>query len=510
MTHLEADFIVVGAGTSGCLVARRLLERTDATVLLLESGPAYPAFVLDVPLASLSLRRKWSWSLRSVPQASLLGRSILFPMGRVVGGSSAVNAMIAVPGMPQTFDAWGDAGGEGWRGSEMMQAFGRAAAEDGSAPITISESRHRAPFSEAFLDACVESGLKQTRLLRGDAAETCGWFPVFQNQGKRQSAGRVVLATNSHSQRLRLLTGVDVRRVVFDNRIATGVELVSTGKRVQTYARQGVILAAGALGSPKLLLCSGIGSADVLCGTGVNLEVDLPGVGENLQDHFGVPLVYASKQPSPGRKSRWVTAAWQYLRSRDGVMASTCGEVGCFLTVGNENQQSMIELFAMFQTNRVPQGVELMCVLSQPMSSGSIRLNPDDPWGSAVIDPNYLSHSQDLDTLIKGMHRAREIASCPALRSFGLADESRPKGMNDREYISTHGTTFHHPVGGCCMGQDEMAVVDPELRVRGTDRLWVADNSIAPCITNAHTAALALMIGERAADLITAETRKAI
>lgn len=506
MSTLEADFIVVGAGTSGSLIARRVVERTDASVLLVESGPRYPRFPLDVPLAGLSLRRPWSWSHESVSQVQLQGRKFSFPMGRVVGGSSSVNAMICVPGMPQAFDQWREAGCDGWGGDEMMRVFGLAAAPGGRAPMGISEARHRAPFSEAFVEACVEYGLQQTPMLFGNTSNSCGWFPVFQRQGKRQSAGPQFLGDVRQLKRFRMLTRKDVRRVVLEKGRATGVEFFAGRKRVRAHATQGVILAAGALSSPALLLRSGVGPADELRTAGVNVEVDLMGVGKNLQDHFGVPLVFESTQPSPGRKSRWLLSALQYLWSRNGVMASTCGEVGCFLAVDQEIQESNIELFAMIQTNRAAQAIELMCILSEPKSSGTIRLNPDDPWGASLIDPNYLSHPRDWDFIIKGMNAARGIVHCPALRNFGLTDEVLGKGRSDRELIAAEGTTFHHPVGGCCMRIDQQAVVDPCLRVQGVERLWVADNSIVPAISNAHTASLALMIGERASDLILAES----
>lgn len=497
---------MVGAGTSGSVIARRLVEGTNGTVLLVESGPRYPRLPLDVPLAGLSLRHRWSHRHQTVPQTQLDGRTISFPMGRVVGGSSSINAMICVPGNPQSYDQWSLAGCDGWDGAEMMRAFDRSASRDGRAPMTISDSRHRSSFSEAFIQACTEFGLQQNPEGLGDAGNSCGWFNVFQSQGKRQSAGAEFLRDICQSKRFRLLTRRVVRRVLFEKGKATGVEFGAGKQRFLAHATQGVILAAGALSSPPLLLRSGVGPADELRAAGIPIQVDLPGVGKNLQDHFGLPLVFNSTQPSPGRKSRWLPSAWQYLRSRHGVMTSTCGEVGCYLAVDETSNKACIEIFAMFQTNHAPQAVEFMCILARPKSFGSIRLNPKDHWGPPLIDPNYLSHPWDWDVLSKGMHKARVIANCRALRRFGLADEIRPHGITDRELIAARGTTFHHPVGGCCMGTNQGAVVDPQLRVRGAERLWVADNSIAPGISGAHTAALALMIGEKASDMILAES----
>ena len=502
LTHLNADYIVVGAGTSGCVVARRLLDRPGVSVLLIEAGAAYPGLPLDVPMAGLRLRRRWSWSLPTVEQPNLMGRSIEYPMGRVVGGSSSVNAMLSVPGPPEAFDAWGESG---WSGAEMMQAFARAASADDTAPMMISEPRHRAPFSASFLEACVESGLKENALLYGDAVDTCGWFPVYQRDGKRESVARTYLASKKNDSYLQLLTKVSVRRVLLKNSRATGVEFVQGKNLVQANASRGVILSAGALMSPKLLLCSGVGPAEALSQVGIKPVVALPGVGKNLQDHLGVPLVFRTDQPTPGKKSRWLAAAWQYARHRDGPMVSTCGEAGCFISVDKASRNGIVEIFAMFQTSRQSRAVELMVVLSQPESRGSICLNPKDPWQPPWIDPNYLSKSIDAEYLMKGVHRARDIAQRPALRRFALREKSI-SGLSDHELISTTGTTFNHPVGGCCMGKNELAVVDAGLRVHGVERLWVADNSIAPSITPGHTASLAMMIGERASDLIPSDS----
>jgi len=495
----DPHIIIVGAGTAGCVLARRLVERTRKRVLLIEAGPRYPAWALHTPLASLRLRKAWSWSLECVPQQQLDGRRIAFPMGRVVGGTSSVNAMVALAGPPADHDAWGV---PGWSWADLGPCLKRAGALDGGSMLSGNKPVYESTFSTAFLRACEEDGIRSVEILNQAQSETCGLFPLFQDRGRRRSAAHYLQQLPSGGT-LSILSRAEVRRVLFTGRRAVGVELGRRRATGQVFATEGVILCAGALLSPSILHRSGVGPAEMLEAAGVSIEADLPGVGLNLQDHVGVPVVVESAVPPPGRPSMWLPAALQYAIFGNGVMASNCCEAGCFL--GDTSASPKLEVFTHFQTSRHPRAMEFSVLLMHPQSRGMLTVAPDDPWGPPRIDPGYLSNNADRGALIEGVDRVRSIVRRPALQRFGLGKEVIPGRIEPDAFLRAHANTFYHPVGTCRMGADRLAVVDPRLRVYGVDNLWVADNSVVPTQTAGHTAATALMIGERAADFMTAD-----
>ena len=496
---MEFDIIVVGSGTAGCAVARRLAERTDLRCLLIEAGPAYPGWALSAPLASLRLRKLWSWPAETVPQEQLLGRKIELPMGRVAGGTSAVNAMIAVEGPAADFDHWATNGCPGWSWADLQPGLERAASRSGNAMLLVSDPGFVSDFSGSFLDACEEAGIRRVPSLNGGESETCGFFPVFQRNSRRESAANY-LAASVPGNRLQLRTRTEVRRVLFKAGRAVGVELGGrmTGSRV--IARRGVIVCAGTLLSPKILQCSGIGPAELLTAAGIDVEMDLPEVGLNLQDHVRAPVLMESTALSPGRKSRWLPAALRYFLGRGGVMASNCCEAGCFL--GQPGQSPDIEIITLFQTIRDPRAIELMAVLMHPESRGTVHIDRHNPFGPPRIDPRYLTAPKDVDLLMEGIGRIREIVKQPSMKRFGITREILPNCADLRKFLQAEASTCHHPAGTCRMGQDQTSVVDPGLRVRGVENLWVADCSIIPALPASHTAMTAMMIGERAAELL--------
>lgn len=503
----EFDYIIVGAGTAGCVLARRLLDRTDATILLLESGPGYPAWALDPPLAGLRLRKWWSWPFKSIPQPQLNGRQILFPMGRVTGGSSSVNAMMHVPGSNADFEEWVALGNIGWSPGELDIYQKRAMARDGSAPLKISPPSHRARFSEYFLQACLESGLERIDGLTGENINACGYFDLFQSGGRRSGVATGYLKLIAKHPRLTRLNRVDVRRVLFENQRATGVEYLQAGRIELKRATKAVVVCAGAIMTPTLLQRSGVGLADDLKSSGIEVVHDLPGVGNSFQDHLSVPLIYESKLPSPGRRSLWLNAALQYALKRSGVMISNCCEAGCFLPGINDKQRPGIEVVTHFQTLYHRHAVEFNILLLRPESRGKIRLNPANPEGLPLIDPRYLSEPADLDHLLAGIDRLREILAQDAMLEFPLGKEIPPAATMKntapmRDFVAANASTAYHPCGTCRMGVDPMAVVDPHLMLRGLDGLMIADASVIPTIPTGHTAATVLMIAEKAADLL--------
>lgn len=317
----EFDVVVVGGGTSGALCARRLGESTSASVLVLEAGPPFPRWALSVPLASHRLRRPWSWEYRSVPQATLGGRRIRYPMGKVLGGSSSVNAMIAAHGPAADYDAWAAEGCDGWSWRDLEPAWRRAAERRRGGTVSVEPPSFTSPFTDALIQACREYGLTPVDALTGEQSQTCGLFTLFQRSRMRYSTARA-LQSAENDDRLVVKSRVTVRRVLFEHDRAVGVECGNSRSTFVVRARIGVVLTAGVFGSPAILMRSGVGPAARVVAAGVELRHDLPGVGENLQDHVGVPVVWGSRAPSPGRKSRWIPAAIEYGLRRTGVMAS--------------------------------------------------------------------------------------------------------------------------------------------------------------------------------------------
>jgi choline dehydrogenase len=495
----DVDVIIVGGGTAGAICARRLVECTGARVLVLEAGPTFPRWALGVPLASHRLRRPWSWEFFSVPQTALAGRRIRYPMGRVLGGSSSVNAMIAAPGPAADYDAWAAAGCAGWSWNELEPCWRRATDPGRDHPVSVERPSFTAPFTHALIGACEESGLTPVDALTGEQAQTCGRFALFQRRRMRFTTAEV-LAMAGQGSGFVVKSRTPVRRILLDGDRAIGVECGDARSASTIHARHGIVLSAGVFGSPAILMRSGMGSATRVRAAGFAPSHHLPGVGENLQDHVGVPVVWGSTAPSPGRKSRWIPAALEYALGRTGVMASNGCEGGAFL--GTPGRTPDLEIAALFQSWFHPRAVELAAILMHPESRGVVTLDPLRPFGPPCIDPRFLSAPDDARRLEQGVARIREIAGQPSLRRFGLTAELLPGPVAVTDHIRSHATTHYHPVGTCRMGVDGMAVVDPGLAVHGTRNLWVCDASIIPHLPAGHSAATAMIIGERGADLI--------
>jgi choline dehydrogenase-like flavoprotein len=492
------DLIIVGGGTAGALLARGIAGRVPASILVLESGPRYPRLALSTPLASYRLSRPWSWGFESVPQPELSGRRIRYPMGRVLGGSSSVNAMIAAHGHASDYDAWAAAGCDGWDWSAVSSVWARATDTQREGAVPVGLPSFTAPFTSALIDACVESGLSRVDALTGERSGTCGTFALFQRRGARYSTAETLASVASRGT-VMVMPRTTVRRVIVERDVATGVECTGAYEGILS-ARYGVVLCAGVFGSPSILLRSGIGPAVRLREAGITPQCELPGVGENLHDHVGVPVIWCSHAPSPGRKSRWIPAALRYVLGGAGVMASNGCEGGAFL--GAPGRSPDIEIAARFQSQLRSRAVEMSAIVMHPASRGTVTIDPADPFGAPLIDPGFLSACGDADRLQEGIKRIREIAARPSLRSFGLAEELMPGSADVAAHIRAHASTHFHPVGTCRMGIDEMAVVSPQLAVRGVRSLWVCDNSIIPSIPAGHSAATAMIIGERGAGLI--------
>lgn len=505
----EYDFIIAGGGTAGCIIARRLIQRTDARVLLLEAGPSYPPFLLDVPLLSTRLGYLlFSWRHQTTPQPGLGGRSVILPMGKVVGGSSSIHAMISVVGFDRDLDAWAAAAGTtGWSADELA-AYIERAFDGPEASLGLQAPRYHSAFSEAFLEACEQNGLRRQEPLSSSVAGTCGYFPMLQKDGKRYSVTRGYIDDLAKHSRLTIRTGAHVRRVLIEDGRAVGVEFTWRRRRRISRSRREVIVSLGAFGTPQILMCSGVGAADHLQACGIPVHCDLPGVGRGLSDHLRAPVLYRSGRTSPASLRRLPAAIARFLLHADGLMTSNCCESGAFLS--SQGGAVDLQLITHFQSVHDARAVDLECSLVRSHSRGTVELNQADPFGPTRIDPQYLSDERDTETMIDGILQIRDIAAEPALRKFPLYEETLPgTAIRSRaelgHYLRQHATTAYHPAGTCRMGTDEHAVVDHELRTRGIEGLRIADASIMPTLPAGNTCCPVIMIAEKAADLIIAD-----
>lgn len=506
----EWDYVIAGGGTAGCVLAARLSERRGLRILLLEAGGEYPG-LLSVPLAGMRQITGYSWKYFTRQQAGLAHRRISLPFGKVLGGSSSNNAMMYYRGTAATYDRWEQLGCAGWNFASMLPYFrkaerwqhGSSEYHGGAGPVDVSEPRHMAPFSGAFVEACLERGIPLVRDFNQPSAEGAGFFAVMQRRGRRASAAVAYLGPAR--RRVEVETGALVHRVAIEKGRAAGVEFrTREGELRLARALREVILCAGALNSPKILMLSGIGPAAGLGALGIPVEIDLAGVGRNLQDHVRIPVLYESGRGSPGDMLYWIPAALDYAVRRKGVLVSNCCESGAVLRASAEADAPDLQFVTHFQTSLYPGAVDLQFCLTRTASRGAVTLASSDPASAPAIDPNYLSTEGDVRTALAGMSLAREIAQAPALRRFPLGAELLPgpdlTAASDLvAYFRSVGESCYHPAGTCRMGSDSNAVVDTELRVRGVEGLRVVDASVIPELPNGNTCAPVLAIAERAA-----------
>ncbi|WP_027481966.1 GMC family oxidoreductase [Deinococcus pimensis] len=504
------DFIVVGAGSAGCVLARRLVEG-GARVLLLEAGGHDRHLFVTAPAAfSRLFGTRFDWNLHTEPQTHLNGRRLYWPRGRVLGGSSAINATIWIRGARQDFDAWGP----GWTWADVLPAFrsietfdgGESVTRGGSGPLPVGARRYTHALSHAFVASAVRAGYGVQRGFNDGDLEGFGLFESNHRGGERVSAYRAFVAPILGHPGLTVRPDARVTRVLVEGGRAAGVELRVQG-RTETLRAGGVILAAGAVHSPQLLMLSGVGPRAELARHGIDVRAHLPGVGENLQDHLAVPVIARSKVPSLDRELG-PGALLPYLRGREGALASNVAEAGGFVRSRADLPAPDLQFLfgpAYFRDHGRVRArgdhLSLGPVLVEPRSRGRLTLRPGDPWGAPLIDPAYLTDERDLDALAYGVAAAREILRASPLREL-RGEEVLPAHARVDEHIRAEAQTLYHPVGTCRLGDDDLAVVSRDLRVRGVDDLWVADASVMPVITRANTNAPSMMIGERAAALI--------
>ena len=529
------DVVVIGSGSAGAAVAAGLAERSQVSVLLLEAGPADRDPRIRIPAASSELWfGKLDWAYETEPQLGLDGRRDTWPRGRVLGGSSSINATMYVRGMPEDFDGWAAAGATGWDAAAMLEAFrriedderGPAPHRGGGGPLRIERQRDPRPVTHAFLDACEELGLPRVDDYHLDP-DGCALTMVTQRNGRRWSAADAYLrqaGSGRHPRtgrrsNLTVVSGADVQRVVVEDGRAVGVEVLVGGRKRFARATHEVIVSAGAIGSPHLLLRSGIGPADDLRDLGVEVVADLPGVGSGLQDHLVAGVMAGTAGGSLYGADRDPRAMARWLRRGRGPLTSSIGEAIGFLRTTEGDPAPDIELIAIpavmrdHARIRLPRhGITIGSILLRPRSRGKVRLASADPSAPPIVDPGSLGDPEgdDLRRLTEGVRFAQrlltETGSLGGIVEELIDPEQRLTSDADvAAYIRRTAQTLYHPAGTCRMGSDDWSVVDPDLRVRGVDGLRVVDASVMPTLVRGHTHAPTVAIGDRAARLIAAD-----
>ena len=388
----EWDYVIVGGGTAGCVLAARLTEDPGTSVLLLEAGGEYPGLVLSAPLPGMRHMVRYSWKYFTRQQPELGHRRISFPFGKVLGGSSSINAMMYFRGTAAAYDRWREYGNPEWGFSDVLPYFRKAERQQrggsdvhgASGPIHVSDPRHRAPFSQAFVEACLETGMRHVEDFNGPAPEGAGFFQVTQRSGRRAGAATGYLAPARRRKNLRVETYAEVEKVVLEGDRAVGVDYrVRSGEPQHARVRRELLICAGALNSPKILMLSGIGPADELKAVGVSPKHDLPGVGRNLQDHVRIPVLYESGRRSPGDMIYWAPAALRYAVLGSGVLASNCCEAGALLRTSFATEIPDLQFVTHFQSSLYPGTVDLQFCLLRTMSRGRVTLASSDPQAAA-------------------------------------------------------------------------------------------------------------------------------
>jgi choline dehydrogenase len=528
MSGSDYDYIIVGSGSAGSVLANRLSAKPEVKVLLLEAGGSDNSLYVRMPAGIASLKGpRFGWEYETAPQAAMKGRQMYWPRGRMLGGSSSVNAMVYMRGQPADYDHWRQLGNAGWSYADVLPLFKKAERNErlhdefhgSDGPLNVAERPYTNPLSHAFVEAAQQAGLPFNPDFNGALQLGCGLFQVTQKNGRRWSAASAYLHPVAARENLTILTKAQATRVLIEKGRAVGVDYVRRRKRHTARAGQEVVLAGGAINSPQLLLLSGIGPADELRALGVPVLLDLPGVGKNLQDHLNVNIVQRAKRGSSlDGKSRGLApigVALEFLLYGTGPGTSNVAEAGAFALSGLGAATPDIQYHfipaQVVNHARTPMdgdGVTLHACCLRPQSRGEIRLASAEPLAPPAMDPNYLAAGYDLKILIDGLRKGREILAAAAFKPW-LEAERLPGAavQSDAEledFIRATAETEYHPVGTCKMGSDPMAVVDERLRVRGVDRLRVIDASIMPSIVSGNTNAPVIMIAEKGAEMILA------
>ncbi len=521
------DFVIIGAGSAGCVLAHRLSEDPSCRVLLLEAGPRdwHPFIHMPAGLAKLVGQKGVNWNYDTAPEPHLHGRRLWWPRGKVLGGSSSINAMCYIRGVPGDYDDWAEAGAEGWDWASVLPYFKRSernsrgadALHGGDGPLHVSDLRYTNPLSSAFLQAGEQAGFALTADFNGPRQEGFGFYQVTQKDGARCSSAAAYLNPARDRQNLDIVTGALVRRILLENGRAVGVAYARSGHEVTVRCEREVLVSGGAINSPQLLMLSGIGPADHLREHGITVRHDLPAVGRNLQDHLDIcTLQHSTQRVTYDRTSELKTAFDYFLRGHRGPGTSNIAEGGAFVRSAlAPDERADIQLHfvpAMLDDhgrNRLAgDGYTLHACFLRPRSRGEVTLASADPRADARIQANYLGDPDgfDMKMMVECAKLSRELFAQKAFDAYrGAPIHPARTNLSDAElmdFIRAKAETVYHPIGTCRMGSDDGAVVDTQLRVQGLQGLRVVDASVMPRLIGGNTNAPTIMIAERASDLI--------
>ena len=525
---LEFDYVIVGAGSAGCVLANRLSADGKHSVLLLEAGPEDTNLWIHIPLGygRLFKEKTVNWMYQTEPEPGLNGRQVFQPRGKVLGGSSSINGLLYVRGQHEDYDRWRQRGNVGWGYDDVLPYFKKAENQTRGAdsyhgtggPLTVSDWRHDDPLSEAFVKAAVEAGIPFNKDFNGATQEGVGFFQTTTRRGRRASSAFSYLRPARSRGNLRVETDALAQRLIFEGRRVRAVDYRQNGVVRRARARREILVSSGAYNSPQLLQLSGVGSAELLQRHGIDVVLDAPGVGNDLQDHLQVRVMMRCAQRvtlndvvnSPFRS---VMAGLQYAALRKGPLTIAAGTSGAFFKTSPRLATPDIQIhFIPFSTDKMGEklhpfpGFSASVCQLRPESRGSLRIRSADPAAPPEIRINYLATETDRSANIDAIRMLRKILAAPALKPY-VVDEVEPGAnvVSDEEILAfcrQRGSTVYHPTSTCRMGSDPLAVVDARLRVRGIDGLRVVDASVMPDLMSGNTNAPVIMIAEKASDMI--------